>query len=232
MKNKKSQFERFLNQEIVIEVEDIDEHKALMKLCKDHGVIPFGNFNEEYLAYTSVDRSHLLRNAIYSVPFIDLPVEKFSDNKKEGDTQLIKRILANENATIIFFSDDTKQVVKHTDDLPYDLEKAVAIGCAKKLLGSYTEFEKVLGLVEKVSEKQKCDTDYFVAELLAGHTIKFYHKDDKSNNRNITYYAEITNEEVEVSWFVNAHKNEIETTTYSIRNSIANIKDETWIGIN
>lgn len=61
----------------------------------------------------------------------------------------IERIIRNEDATIVFFSDGDKQVVKRGLKEKDDHEKAVAIACAKKLLGSYDALDKALDIYNK-----------------------------------------------------------------------------------
>jgi hypothetical protein len=60
----------------------------------------------------------------------------------------IKRVVFNEPATIVFWSDNTKTVVKCQDGDIYDPEKGLAMAIAKKYLGnkgSYcNEFKKWL----------------------------------------------------------------------------------------
>lgn len=63
-------------------------------------------------------------------------------------TLFIKKVLFNKPATIIFWSDDTKTVVKCGKDDVYDPEKGLAMAIAKKVLGNkgryFNEFKKWL----------------------------------------------------------------------------------------
>lgn len=63
-------------------------------------------------------------------------------------TIYIKKVLFNKPATIIFWSDDTKTVVKCGKDDVYDPEKGLAMAIAKKALGNegnyYNAFKRIL----------------------------------------------------------------------------------------
>lgn len=81
--------------------------------------------------------------------FWDFEMFKESQTPQEPSiNSQIKKVLINGQATIVFFTDGTKSVVVHNDDLPYDKEKAIALAIAKKFLGGYTAFKEVLDAVE------------------------------------------------------------------------------------
>lgn len=52
-----------------------------------------------------------------------------------------KKVVFNGPATVVFWEDGTKTVVKNHGEL-YDREKALMAASLKKLLGNYTGFEK------------------------------------------------------------------------------------------
>lgn len=60
----------------------------------------------------------------------------------------INKVIFNDPATIVFWADDTKTVVKAAEDEPYDPEKGLAMVIAKKALGNkgnyYNVFKKRL----------------------------------------------------------------------------------------
>ena len=72
-------------------------------------------------------------------------------------TIYIKKVLFNKPATIIFWSDDTKTVVKCGKDDVYDPEKGFAMAIAKKALGNngnyYNVFKKILPKEENGAEE-------------------------------------------------------------------------------
>lgn len=56
----------------------------------------------------------------------------------------IERVLFNEPATIVFWTDGTKTVVKCRKGDKWDAEKGLAMACAKKLLGNDDGYHKAL----------------------------------------------------------------------------------------
>ena len=72
----------------------------------------------------------------------------------------IKKAIFNAPATIVFWSDGTKTVVKCGENDEYDAEKGLAMAIAKKVLGNqgnyYNEFKK--WMPEKVEEKSAKNT--------------------------------------------------------------------------
>ena len=63
-----------------------------------------------------------------------------STDKKEPKNELpelkVKKVIFSNPATIVFWSDNTKTVVKCGKDDTYDKEKGFYIACAKKLFGN------------------------------------------------------------------------------------------------
>lgn len=54
----------------------------------------------------------------------------------------IKKVIFNNPATIIMWTDGTKSVVKCQNGEPFDAEKGFALAYLKKLLGNKNEFNK------------------------------------------------------------------------------------------
>ena len=54
----------------------------------------------------------------------------------------VKRVIFNDPATIILWTDGTKSVVKCQNGEPFDAEKGFALAYLKKLLGNKNEFNK------------------------------------------------------------------------------------------
>lgn len=67
------------------------------------------------------------------------------------------KVIFNNPATIIFWSDNTKTVVKATHE-PYDKEKGIAMAYMKKIFGNksryYTEMQK---MIERYSVEENVD---------------------------------------------------------------------------
>lgn len=83
---------------------------------------------------------------------LDWSMGNICDSGKENNMKnlKIKKVVFNPPATIVFWSDNTKTVVKSTNEL-YDGEKGMAMAIAKKFLGTndtksnyYDEFHKWL----------------------------------------------------------------------------------------
>ena len=55
----------------------------------------------------------------------------------------VKRVIYDGPATIVFWEDGTKTVVKLADGDRPDLEKGLAMACAKKLFGNKGSYRKV-----------------------------------------------------------------------------------------
>ena len=65
-----------------------------------------------------------------------LDVHKLYENKKERQEKIIENVIFNPPATIVFWSDKTKTIVKADYDYEsYDPEKGIAMAIAKKLMG-------------------------------------------------------------------------------------------------
>ena len=75
----------------------------------------------------------------------------------------IKNVIFNDPATIIFWSDSTKTVVKAENE-PFDPEKGLAMAIAKKSLGNkgdyYNEFKKWLPEEEEFKSCSECKYKY------------------------------------------------------------------------
>lgn len=55
----------------------------------------------------------------------------------------IRKVIFNDPATIIFWSDGTKTVVKCGPEDTYDMEKGLAMAIVKKMAGNGNRFHKV-----------------------------------------------------------------------------------------
>ena len=75
----------------------------------------------------------------------------------------IKRVLFNNPATIVFWADGDKTVVKAQNGEPYDPEKGLAMAISKKALGNdrayYEEFNKQLGRGQKHSTPEQFNSE-------------------------------------------------------------------------
>lgn len=69
---------------------------------------------------------------------------KFINNLNNNFNMNIKQVIHNPPATIIYWNDNTKTVVKVQDDELYDKEKGLALCYMKKLNGNKGNFNKIL----------------------------------------------------------------------------------------
>lgn len=69
----------------------------------------------------------------------------------------IKNVIFNDPATIVFWSDGSKTVVKCGDDEDFDPEKGIAMACMKKLLGTNKTGSNYLDGVKKYISKWEED---------------------------------------------------------------------------
>ena len=61
----------------------------------------------------------------------------------------IREVIFNDPATIVFWLDGTKTVVKKADDEPWDPEKGLAMAVIKKYFGTNKEIKKIISELEK-----------------------------------------------------------------------------------
>ena len=67
-------------------------------------------------------------------------LSKWYNFEKVTDDSIISRVIFNDPATIILWSDGTKTIAKTHGDDAFDPEKGFAVACAKKLLGGGNAF--------------------------------------------------------------------------------------------
>lgn len=104
--------------------------------------------------------------------------EKKSTNKMT--LAFIKRVIFNPPATIVFWSDGSKTVVKCSKSEPFDTEKGLAMAIAKRAQGNREDYYKDLSKwcggasAQKAKEKSKNDILDEILELIASakNTIK------------------------------------------------------------
>lgn len=77
--------------------------------------------------------------------------------EKVTDDSIISRVIFNEPATIILWSDGTKTVAKTHGDDAFDPEKGFAVACAKKLLGRGNTFRMEFAKWTPVDEEPNID---------------------------------------------------------------------------
>ena len=95
----------------------------------------------------------------------------------------IERVLFNNPATIVFWADGDKTVVKAQNGEPYDPEKGLAMAISKKALGNgrgyYDEFTKQLGRGQKHSTPEQFNSE--VCHIQKLEDLKAAEEDNKTN---------------------------------------------------
>lgn len=61
----------------------------------------------------------------------------------------IREVIFNDPATIVFWLDGTKTIVKKADDEPWDPEKGLAMAIIKKYFGTNKEIKKIILALEE-----------------------------------------------------------------------------------
>ena len=100
-----------------------------------------------------MDKKTLLKNALdnsYNKGFMDGTDEtiQFCASltaqiiKQMKDSMQVERVIFNDPATIVFWKDGTKTVVK-ADQEPFDPEKGLAMAISKKALGNSSRYYEV-----------------------------------------------------------------------------------------
>ena len=69
-------------------------------------------------------------------------------NQKQSKLN-IRKVIFNDPATIVFWLDGTKTIVKKADDEPWDPEKGLAMAIIKKYFGTNKEIKKIILASEK-----------------------------------------------------------------------------------
>ena len=90
----------------------------------------------------------------FTIPSTALSVEDIIFNGKLSNVSIrtipnVKRVVYNNPATIIFWSDGTKTVVKCMDGEPFEKYAGFCAALAKKVFGSTSKAKKVAGAKKK-----------------------------------------------------------------------------------
>lgn len=93
-----------------------------------------------------------MRDSLYKI---------MSSNVSSIKNAEIKKVIFNNPATIVFWSDEKKTVVKCADNETFDEEKGLAMAISKRVLGNhgnyYNEFKKWLPRIEVPCGRKNCD---------------------------------------------------------------------------
>ena len=107
--------------------------------------------------YPPKSLSQALKIAINSVYGLNSMVDKGTRNLHEISELAVEKIISNGPATIVFWNDGTKTVVKCDIYDEDDLYDAVANAIAKKVFGSTSKFHRIVDKKCRTSEKKNGD---------------------------------------------------------------------------
>lgn len=98
--------------------------------------------------------------AIYAVMAIDYSRQSMEQAKKNDIVKFgmcsvsIRKVIFNDPATIVLWSDGSKTVVKCGPEDTYDMEKGLAMAIVKKMAGNDNRFHKVFKQYPKKKKKE------------------------------------------------------------------------------
>ena len=126
---------------------------------------------------------------------MQIDVKKYCDEDIEQTKNLyyglsltIKDVIFNPPATIVFWMDGTKTVVKDQGEVFYDPEKGMAMAVAKKAFGNqgnyYNQFKKYIDIWEKKQEAEF--TSSYTNTVLGDLIEKFRNSLAKTNYNTVT----------------------------------------------
>ena len=134
-------------------------------------------------------------NGNYSIHIVEDPDyytwdERCFELKLTAGKGGISRVIFNEPATIVFWDDGEKTVVKCQNDEPYDKEKGLALCYMKKALGNKSNFNNVFKrFIQEENDISEGDRLVVVSDfpdllmgamLDIGDKVRFVKKDDDS----------------------------------------------------
>lgn len=100
--------------------------------------------------------------------FVDNMIKIFEDRfKREKSMYSIKNVIFNDPATIVFWTDGTKTVVKAGDE-DFDPEKGLAMAISKKALGNQGNYYEVF---KKWLPKEDPEMDQMLVKALFGNIM-------------------------------------------------------------
>lgn len=121
---------------------DNDKEFANIRAIADNYKMPFITLPKEYTlssaisVYADADTHAHATFGAYMEKTLKESVLKMLKESREISMPKIKNVIFNAPATIVFWADGTKTVVKAQDDDKFDPEKGLAMAISKKALGN------------------------------------------------------------------------------------------------
>ena len=135
-----------------IEFHDVSYVIEVEKLNREHESM-------KNTPYPPKSLSQTLKIAINSVYGLNSMVDKGTRNLHAISELAVEKIISNGPATIVFWNDGTKTVVKCDIYDEYDLYDAVANALAKKIFGSTSKFHRIVDNKCRTSKKKMATTN-------------------------------------------------------------------------
>lgn len=117
--------------------------------------------------------NHELTRAIHKGMAIDYSRQSMEQAKKNDIVKLgmcsvsIRKVIFNDPATVVLWSDGTKTVVKCGPEDTFDMEKGLAMAIVKKMAGNDNRFHKVFKLYSKKKKKEPGSIGS-ISDMMAG----------------------------------------------------------------
>lgn len=117
--------------------------------------------------------NHELARAIHKGMAIDYSRQSMEQAKKNDIVKFgmcsvsIRKVIFNDPATIVLWSDGTKTVVKCGPEDTFDMEKGLAMAIIKKMAGNDNRFHKVFKQYTKKKKKEPGSIDS-ISDIMAG----------------------------------------------------------------
>ena len=123
-----------------------DDINSFVFRCEELIMAQFGF--EKRTAFFNLDVASLYPRVIPYKLYLNEKWREIRQKKRENKIPEITRVIFNKPATIVFWADGTKTVVKSQGKEKYDKEKGLAMAISKKVLGNegsyYDTFKKFL----------------------------------------------------------------------------------------
>ena len=117
--------------------------------------------------------NHELARAIHKGMAIDYSRQSMEQAKKNDIVKFgmcsvsIRKVIFNDPATIVLWSDGTKTVVKCGPEDTFDMEKGLAMAIVKKMAGNDNRFHKVFKQYTKKKKKEPSSIGS-ISDIMAG----------------------------------------------------------------
>ena len=111
------------------------------------------------------DFMEMMNSYIFGIPELRGGVRKKEEEPEKPGIPVVEKIITQGIATIVFWGDGTKTVVKRAEDEPDSVYAAFTAALAIKCYGSNSAVKRIVGCAkEKKTKKERADEDKSVVE--------------------------------------------------------------------